>query len=139
MIPMIKGAIFLSILLYASNCDVKTREVPDFVHIMILITGLIEIKLDYLPSMIAGFLIVPLPFLISAILRENSIGGADIKLVAACSFLLGFQRGIVTVIVGLILAVLITTISRNIKKHSFQDNFPIVPYLALGSIFAYFI
>ena len=139
MIEAIKLLIFFSILLYASYCDIKTREVPDFIHLMILITGFIGITNVNIPSMIIGFLIIPLPLFYSAVFKEKSIGGADIKFMAACSFLLGLERGLVAIIVGLLLAVIISITIRKIQKKDLKDTFPIVPYLAMGSFVAFFL
>jgi leader peptidase (prepilin peptidase)/N-methyltransferase len=139
MIEAIKCLIFISILFYASYCDIKTREVPDFIHLMILITGFIGITNENIPSMIIGFLIIPLPLFFSAVFKEKSIGGADIKFMAACSFLLGFERGLVAMVVGLLLAVIYTVIFNKIRRKSIAETFPLVPYLAVGNFIVYYI
>jgi leader peptidase (prepilin peptidase) / N-methyltransferase len=136
-LEVIKGYIFLSIILYASICDIKTREVPDYIHLMILITGFIGIKIENIPTMIISSIIIPLPLFISAVLKKDSIGGADIKIMAACSFLLGLEKGMFAIIIGLTLAVSVTYISRKIVKQSNIASFPVVPYLAMGSFFAF--
>ena len=57
---------------------------------------------------------------------------------ASCSFLLGIERGLVAIILGLTVGVITTLIIGKIKKIK-DKSFPVVPYLALGSMFAYFI
>ena len=137
MIEAIKCLIFISILFYASYCDIKTREVPDYIHIMIFISAFIGVTKENIPSMIIGLFIVPLPLLISLVFREDSIGGADIKLMAACAFFLGLERGLVAIIVGLLLAVICTVIIKKIQKKSIKESFPLIPYLAVGSFLLY--
>src|SRR5690554_4527029 len=88
---IIKGFFYALVLIYASFHDLNTREIPDKVHSLILIIGLI--KIDILAS-ILGLLLVPIPFLIPALFNENSIGGGDIKLMAASGFFLGLKGGI---------------------------------------------
>ena len=95
----IKGLTLFMILLYASNSDLKTREVNDNISIMITITALIGIGISNIPMMLLGAICVTIPGLLMATLKPNSYGGADIKIMAACSFLLGFERGLVAIIV----------------------------------------
>ena len=95
---MIKNVLFVLVLIYASYCDIKTRVIPDKVHVMILLLGLIQVS--WLDSLLGMFL-VPLPFLVVALLKKGSMGGGDIKLVSACSFFLGFSDGLLGSSVGL--------------------------------------
>lgn len=135
----IKGLTLFMLLLYASNSDLKTREVNDNISIMIAITALIGIGISNIPLMVLGTICVTIPQLLMATLKPNSYGGADIKIMAACSFLLGLERGLIAIIVGLLLAVLITITIRKIQKKGLKDTFPIVPYLAIGSFLAFLI
>ena len=135
----IKGLTLFMLLLYASNSDLKTREVNDNISIMITITALIGIGISNIPMMLLGAICVTIPQLLMATLKPNSYGGADIKIMAACSFLLGLERGLVAIIIGLLLAVLITITMRKLKKKDIKDTFPIVPYLSTGSFLVFLI
>jgi leader peptidase (prepilin peptidase)/N-methyltransferase len=135
----IKGLTLFMLLLYASNSDLKTREVNDNISIMITITALIGIGISNIPMMLLGAICVTIPQLLMATLKPNSYGGADIKIMAACSFLLGLERGLVAIIVGLLLAVIVTITIRKIQKKDLKDTFPIVPYLSIGSFLAFLI
>jgi leader peptidase (prepilin peptidase)/N-methyltransferase len=106
---------------------------------MILIASFIGFEKSNINSMILGFILVPLPLLVSVVFKEDSIGGADIKLTAVCSFLLGFERGLIAVILGLALAILNTLALRKLMKKDIRESFPVVPYLAVGSLMAYLI
>ena len=81
----IKGVLFAAILIVAGYVDFKTKTIPDWVHILIMIVALIEIELI---DSLFGLVVVPLPYFIMALLKENSIGGGDIKLMGACGCLL---------------------------------------------------
>jgi len=135
----IKGLTLFMLLLYASNSDLKTREVSDNIPIMIVITALIGIGISNIPMMVLGAICVTIPQLLIATLKPNSYGGADIKIMAACSFLLGLERGLVAIIVGLLLAVIMTITIRKIQKKDLKNTFPIVPYLSIGSFLAFLI
>jgi prepilin signal peptidase PulO-like enzyme (type II secretory pathway) len=69
------------------------------------------------------------------IFMKAVVNGADLKLAAACAFLLGFWNGIAGLIVGLLVAVIVNLIKLKNKK----DGFPLIPYLAIGFMMAYFI
>ena len=136
-LTLIKGLILLFILLFASNSDIKKREVTDFVPIAILITGFINIEFNHLPFMLLSAVILTLPQLIVAVLNPGSYGGADLKIMAASCLLLSLGKGLFAIIVGLLIAVVSTVIIRKIKKESLKKSFPLVPYLSIGVILAY--
>lgn len=131
---IIKGFLFAGILMAAGYIDIKTKTIPDWIHVLIIFVGLIEINL--MESMI-GLTIVPLPFFIIACLKENSIGGGDIKLMAACSFFLGVKGGVAGSIIGLAIAVAVNGVYYVIKKKDKNIGFALAPYIALGCIFSY--
>lgn len=135
----VQGSILCFLLLFASNSDIHIREVPDSVSIMIAITALIGKELANIPIMLLAAVLITLPQLAIAIIKPNTYGGADIKLMAACAFLLGFEKGLIAIIVGLLIAVICTVITREMKNQSLKDPFALIPYLAAGSMLAYFI
>jgi leader peptidase (prepilin peptidase)/N-methyltransferase len=136
---LIQGSILCLLLLFASMSDIHTREVPDYIPIMIIITALIGTKLTELPLMLLAAVVITLPQLAVAILKTGSYGGADIKLMAACAFMLGFEKGLFAICVGLSLAVICTMIIRKRQKKSVNESFALIPYLAIGSMAAFFI
>ena len=76
---IIKAIILLALLLYASVMDIKTREVPDSVSVMLLILGLVDVSIKEIPQMLLGMVLVFMPQLISALINPSkALGGADI-------------------------------------------------------------
>jgi leader peptidase (prepilin peptidase)/N-methyltransferase len=137
---IIKFVIFAMLLIYASVSDIRKREVSDYVGVMIAITALIAIPLSALPNMMIGASLIALPQLIVAVMKPNSYGGADIKIMTASAFLLGLERGLIAIIIGLAFGLLTTTIICLMqKKKMLKVSFPVVPYLAVGSIIAFLI
>lgn len=137
---IIKTIILLTLLLYASVMDIKTREVPNPVSGMLLILGLVDKDIDQLPSMIIGALLVFLPQFVSALINPSkALGGADIKISSSAAFLLGAPNGLFTLIVGLTLAVIVMPIIRRIRKLPKDQPFPLIPFLSIGIITGYFI
>lgn len=138
-VAAIKGIIFFLILLYASHSDIQTREVDDYIPVMLAVTAFIGTELSNIGFMLIGAVAVSLPQLFMAVMKpEKSIGGADIKLSAACGLLLGFEKGIAGLIFGLLLAVICTLCINKIKNRK-AEAIPLVPYLAAGFMAAYFI
>ena len=136
-IEFIKGVIFLQILLYASVSDIQTHEVKDFVSVLIFITGFIGVALTDIPMMILSALAIGGILLICAMVSGNRLGGADVKICAACAFLLGFSKSVAGLIIGLIVSVIANLIIQKQKKTKNQP-FPLVPYLSIGFMLMYF-
>ena len=131
----VKGIIFCLLLAFSSYEDIKTRECENYVHLMIVIAAFIGTDMSALPGMLLSALIIGGIMLMTAAVTKSSIGGADIKLSAACAFMLGTVQGMTGLMIGLILAVIINSIKNRKKKY---EGFPLIPYLAVGFTAAYF-
>lgn len=126
-----KGFLFFLVLVFAGYHDMKTKIIPDFVHVLIVAIALIGFN----PlSSLTGLILVPLPFLIVAI-KKGGIGGGDVKLMAACGFMLGTYGGFMASIIGLVFMVIVNLILKRNKSFSF----PLAPYLGIGAFIAYLI
>ena len=134
-VSALKGILFLLILLYASFCDMWTRECPDFPHLMIAITACIEIELSALPGMILSAGMTFAVMIGAMLIGKSDIMGGDLKLATACAFLLGVQKGLLGLFVGMTLGVIVNLIKQKNRK----SGFPLIPYLAVGYMAAYFI
>ena len=136
----VKGMILTALLLYASLSDFKKREVPDCISVMILILAFVGFEPSNLLSMLAGAAVVFIPQLATTMLTPNRpIGGADIKISTALAFLLGAEKGIFALVVGMLLAVVITAISNKLNDRDQKQAFPLVPFLWIGATLAYMI
>ena len=117
------------VLIVAGVFDFATYEIPDPLHLLIAMAGLIHFQ--PLPAFL-GFLLVPLPFLIAA-LKTEKIGGGDVKLMAASGFALGVTGGVWMMIWGLVAALLW---NRAFCRE--QKSLPLAPFLAFGCFMALF-
>ena len=135
----VKGLLLCLILVFASIADIDRREVPDFVPLMILLTAFIGFEIENLPGMIIGAAAVFVPQLAIAMLKPGTYGGADIKITTALAFLLGAERGVFGIVLGLAIAVIVMVILQNAKKLPRNTFFPLVPFFAVGGIIAYLI
>ena len=85
----VKGIIFCLLLAFSSYEDIKTRECENYVHLMIVIAAFIGTEMSALPGMLLSALITGGIMLTTAAVTKSSIGGADIKISAACAFIIG--------------------------------------------------
>ena len=136
-LEFIKGLIFMLTLLYASVSDIQTHSVSDVVSVMIFVTGFIGVTMTDLPVMLFSFIAVFGFLFICAMLSKNKLGGADVKLSAACAFLLGFEKGVIGLAIGLFLSIITNLIIEKVKKSKDQP-FPLVPYLSIGFMLMYY-
>lgn len=133
---IIKGLLYFLILTYASFTDIKTKTIPDKVHVLIILVGLININ----PlNSIAGLVFVPIPFLITALLKGGGIGGGDVKLMCANGFFLGVKDGFIGSFLGLVIAIIFNAVYYKIKNKDKNISFPLAPYLSIGCFLTHLI
>jgi len=136
---ILQGVLFSFLLLAASYKDIKRREIPDTICVLLVLTGFLKFSFQNLLG-----IFVALPFLIAAMFKEKSIGGGDIKLTAVVGFVLGFWKGIYGLIIGLTLLILfyiMLRISSIIRKKQVAKSIsmPLAPFLGIGFLIIYFI
>lgn len=134
----VKGLILCMILLWASLSDIARHEVPDSITVMILILAFVGFETGNLPSMLIGASAVFVPQMIVSVIRPGkAIGGADIKISTALAFLLGFEKGIFAMLIGMLSGVIFMVIVRKVRKEKSKDPFALVPFLSFGALLAY--
>lgn len=134
----VRGIIFCLILVFSSYSDIKTRESDDYLAVMIALTAFIGIKVSDIPVMLLSAVLITLPMLLIVIVcKGKAVGGADVKLSAACAFLLGITKGFAGLIAGLTIGIIVNIIIQTRKNKA--EGFPLIPYLAAGFMAAYFI
>ena len=90
-------------------------------------------------SMLLGGLVIFLPSLLIVMLcRGQVLGGADIKVFAACGLMLGFVGGTVGFCIGLLFAIVFNLIYNKVKHKSNKEAFPMLPFLSVGFMIGYF-
>lgn len=126
-VEALRSILLCQILIVAGKCDAATYEIPDFLHLLIAMVGLVGFQT--LPALL-GALLVPLPFFIAAA-KTDKIGGGDVKLMAASGFALGVTGGIWMMIWGLTMGLLWNAAFRRGQK-----SIPLAPFLAFGCFMA---
>ena len=134
-VAAIKGIILSLVLAFVSYSDLKTRECPDFPYLMIVVAAFIGGDLHCLPDMLLAALAVFCFQFFGAWATNAKLNGADAKLATACAFLLGSARGITGLVIGMLIGIIVNLI----KLKDTKEGFPLLPYLAVGFMTAYFL
>lgn len=125
----LKYALFLLAILAASLYDLQTRTIPDWIHVAIIIIGLIDFNLT---RSIAGLLLSPLPFLIMAVMQSGSVGGGDIKLIGASGFILGVGLTTMAAMISIGIVACFYTLYYLSYKKAKCTTFPFAPFFQVG-------
>lgn len=135
-LAVLQAVFFVAQLCAASVIDLKHRIIPDWLNLIIVATSL----LCFSPEQLQGIFIA-LPFLL-ATMFFGGVGGGDIKLMAACSLVLGLPKGLLAAMAGLILLLIYVGIYRivcKVQRREAKKAFPLAPFLSAGCLLAYFI
>ncbi|MPN46385.1 Type 4 prepilin-like proteins leader peptide-processing enzyme [bioreactor metagenome] len=118
--------------------DIDTMEIYDRFQIMLGCLAIISLFISPLPftDHLIGFFIISGPFLLIAYLT-NGIGGGDIKLIAVCGFLLGYQATIVAFFFASVIGGIIAVLLLATKQKDRKSQIAFGPYLCIGVALAY--
>ena len=122
-----------SALLALSILDARTLEIENGFHIYILVLAIIHLivhRADWL-SFVIGFFAASVPLAILYLCSKGrAIGGGDIKLMAVCGLLLGWQNVLLALMVGCVAG----SVIHLIRIRFFHANriLAMGPYLSLG-------
>ena len=137
---MVKGTLFGLLLLSAAVWDMRNREIPNLIPILLFLCGLIGFRPA---ASAAGLLLVGGPFLLAAVLIKRdgfAIGGGDVKLMGACGFVLGVWPGLVQAVLSLSLAVLAGMVECRVQKRPLSMvRLPLAPFFCFGGVSAYWL
>lgn len=126
-----------SALLGLSVIDWRTYEIPFGFNVFISILGYIRLALDYenWSDYVIGFFAVSVFLeLIVWISGGRAMGGGDVRLMATCGLLLGWQNIILAFVVGCIAGSIIHII--RMKVSGVEHMLAMGPYLAAGVMIA---
>lgn len=137
---MVKGALFGLLLLSAAVWDMRNREIPNLIPVLLLLCGLIGFRPA---ASAAGLFLIGGPFLLAAVLIKRdgfAIGGGDVKLMGACGFVLGVWPGLIQAVLSLSLVVLVGLVVCHVQKQPLSAvRLPLAPFFCLGGVAAYWL
>lgn len=136
LIFFLKGLLLTLLLACSSFQDVKTRQIPDSLSVAITAVGFIHFSPLF---SLSGMFLTGIPYFVAAVISKGKLGGGDIKLMAACGFVLGPVGGTIQSIIGLTF-VLLAAAGIGIKsgyQSAKQTSLPLAPFLSAGGLFAF--
>ena len=125
--------LLFSALLVLSVIDFRTYEIPPGINLFILALGLIRVVTDYMnwPRYAIGLVCVSgFLFLIYWFSQGRALGGGDVKLMAVCGLLIGWQFIVIGFVVGCIIGSVVHLLRMRISKEG--HVLAMGPYLSIG-------
>ena len=136
-LELVQGIFLMFVLMYATWSDLTSHTVDDYVPIIIFALGVASMATIGLSSMLFGAFAVFVPQIVMALIPKcKPLGGADLKITTALAFLLGWERGIIGFVAGLLIAVVYMAIYNKVKKNDTKEEkaFALVPFLSIAAM-----
>ena len=134
--------IAFSALLVTAVIDFRTMEIPDSMWITVFIGGIIVyiqqlIKdggfvFDHFIARFIGVFAASGVLLILALITKGGMGGGDIKLMAACGFLLGWKLVAISLVMGAVFGTLFLIANAIKNNGKVPRKVPFAPHLSLA-------
>ncbi|MCA9072482.1 MAG: prepilin peptidase [Planctomycetaceae bacterium] len=120
----------LAILIVASIFDVRSREIPDWIPLLMIVSAVVAVTFDWIPLSFAQSLLgVGVGFLITLPLAwMGGLGGGDLKLVSALGAWFG-PIALVCVLFWVAIAGLVLSAAFWVRG---KKDLPYVPAIAIG-------
>lgn len=131
---VLQGSLLIIFLILVSVYDIRKRMIPDWLQAAIASLAVLDDSWGTLLGILGA-----LPYLCVACLTDDGIGGGDIKLTAATGLVLGLSGSILASLIGLSFFLLYGTIYRWLCKKKDRISLPLGPFLAVGTVTAYFV
>lgn len=115
--------------------DFRTKRIRDLWILVLVVLGIPVLKSVSEISLlqrVAGFFIISIPLLTIACMMKRSIGGGDIKLMAAGGVLLGAQNIWNAFVIGILTAGCWVSILMAVRRADRKTEIALGPFLCLG-------
>lgn len=128
--------LFYLILFRASVLDVKSKQIQNYYSGLIIIVSLFYISdIPLLQRFVEG-VIISIPLIIIWIIWKKGLGAGDIKLIFGCTLVLGIEKVMWGLLLGMVLAGVAGIALRKINN---KNKIPLVPFISLGMFITVFI
>ncbi len=120
----------ISVLLgIGSIMDIKTREIPNWISVIIALLAIINFRLKNLLGIIVAVIFF------SVALVTGKIGGGDVKLIAALSVVCGLWGSFALLLVAQIAMLIfygVSVILQKLRGKTADKALPFVPFIFIG-------
>lgn len=122
----------ISILLgIGSFLDIKTREIPNWISVIVAITAIINFRLENLWGLIVAVIFF------SVALTTGKIGGGDVKLIAALSVVCGLWCSFALLLfaqISMLIFYGVSVIVQKLRGKTADQALPFVPFITFGYV-----
>lgn len=136
--PVVFG--FAMVLLAITFIDIDTMEIPNGIGIFLLFYAIIFIFIDKDLTILQrgiGFFVASVPMYLINCVVADSFGGGDIKLMAVCGLILGWENTLLAMFIAIIIAGVYGVYLIATKKIEKGGHIAFGPYLCVGVLIAY--
>ena len=136
--------IILILIAAAAVKDVKDRQIPDTINILIVIIGVIKIicLAEMRKTSVVGFICATILMSVCKLVMKDGLGAGDVKLISALGFFLGINRFIPFMVITSLVSASVAAVMVILKKMKKNDCLPFAPLVLVGyilnMIFLYF-
>lgn len=116
-----------------SYMDIKTREIPNWISVIIAATAVINFQSENLWGIIVAVIFF------SVALATGKIGGGDVKLIAALSIVCGLWGSFALLLFAQIAMLIfygVSVIVQKLRGRTADKSLPFVPFITFGYVFA---
>lgn len=133
--------ILAALLLCVFLIDMQTMTIPNILILFFLAPAILEVCRTGSTGIwdrAIGFFVISVPLLILTLIIPGCFGGGDIKLVAVCGFILGYQAMLFAAFLSIVSCGIVSVILLAKKKIKKSDHIAFGPYLSCGILLAKF-
>ena len=120
----------ISILLcIGSYKDIKTREIPNWISVIVAMTAVINFRLENLWGLIVSVIFF------SVALATGKIGGGDVKLIAALSIVCGLWGSFALLLfaqISMLIFYGVSAVVQKLRGKTADKALPFVPFIFIG-------
>ena len=122
------AAIFI-LLCIGSYKDIKTREIPNWISVIVAMTAVINFRLENLWGLIVSVIFF------SVALATGKIGGGDVKLIAALSIVCGLWGSFALLLfaqISMLIFYGVSAVVQKLRGKTADKALPFVPFIFIG-------
>lgn len=128
---VMRFAAILILLCFGSYKDIKTREIPNWISVIVALTAVINFRLENLWGIIVAVIFF------SVALVTGKIGGGDVKMIAALSIVCGLWGSFALLLfaqISMLIYYAGSCISCKINGGTASKSLPFVPFITFGYV-----
>ena len=112
-----------------SVMDIRTREIPNWISIVVALSAIMNFRLENLWGLIVAIIFF------SVALATGKIGGGDVKLIAALSMVCGLWGSFALLLfaqISMLIFYGVSVIVQKLRGRTADKSLPFVPFIFIG-------